>query len=56
MTREGYTPGLKDDIAHLSLRAQALEAGEEPGSLGGTVEERVAIHPKDRQGEKEGRR
>ena len=49
MTREGYTAGLEDNITHLSLGAQPLEAGEKSSSLGGTVEEGVGIHPKDKR-------
>lgn len=49
MTREGYTAGLEDDITHLSLGAQPLEAGKKSSPLGGTVEEGVGIHPKDKR-------
>lgn len=49
MTGERHTAGLEDDITHAPPRAQALEAGEKSRSLGGTVEERVTIHPKDRR-------
>lgn len=55
MTWERYTTRHEDNITHLPLRAQALETSEEAGSLGRTVEDRVAIHPKDsRQGDTEG--
>lgn len=49
MTWERYTTSLEDNITHFTLRAQALEAGEKSSPVGGTVEDRVAIHPKDRR-------
>ncbi|KAG7231275.1 hypothetical protein INR49_012106 [Caranx melampygus] len=49
MTGEGYAAGLEDDITHLALRPQALEAGEKSGSVGGTVEAGVAIHSKKKE-------